>query len=141
VPSHDTSVFTRRGGGGARRCRGVLQSGYGTRGRGGRGPSGRNGARAPCAFACAPGDPLRFDPERDGLRRQTTSAVPSRRVDEGEDRVVAFAPDGYTNWASIARDGSSAGRVQNLDGVRAACRGCHNQYKDKYKREMRGKII
>jgi hypothetical protein len=57
------------------------------------------------------------------------------------DRVVAFAPDGYTNWASIARDGSSAGRVQNLDGVRAACRGCHNQYKDKYKREMRGKII
>ncbi len=57
------------------------------------------------------------------------------------DKVAELAPDGYTYWASIARDGSSAGRVQNRDGVRAACRGCHNQYKDKYKREMRGKII
>jgi hypothetical protein len=24
----------------------------------------------------------------------------------------------------------------SLDGVKASCRGCHNQYEDKYKREM-----
>ncbi len=56
-------------------------------------------------------------------------------------KVVTFAPAGYGNWASIARDGANAARVQNLDAVKAACRGCHNQYKDKYKREMRDRPI
>jgi hypothetical protein len=53
------------------------------------------------------------------------------------DRVAAFSPPGYPNWGSIARDGASAARVENLDAVKASCRGCHNQYRDRYKREMR----
>jgi hypothetical protein len=60
------------------------------------------------------------------------------------DKIVAFAPGakaGYGNWASIARDGASAARAQNYDAVRAACRGCHNQYKDKYKKEMRDRPL
>jgi hypothetical protein len=57
------------------------------------------------------------------------------------DKVVTFAPAGYTNWASISRDGASAAHAQSLDGVKAACRGCHNQYKDKYKKEMRDRPI
>jgi hypothetical protein len=57
------------------------------------------------------------------------------------DRVAAFAPPGYTNWASISRDGADAARAQSLDGVKGACRGCHNQYKDKYKRELRDRAL
>ena len=57
------------------------------------------------------------------------------------DKVVTFAPPGYANWASIAKDGASAAHAQSLDGVKAACRGCHNQYKDKYKKEMRDRQI
>jgi hypothetical protein len=57
------------------------------------------------------------------------------------DKVVTFAPAGYANWASIARDGASAARAQNLDAVKASCRGCHNQYKDKYKKEMRDRPL
>jgi hypothetical protein len=55
--------------------------------------------------------------------------------------VVTFAPPGYVNWASIARDGANAAQVQSLDAVKAACRGCHNQYKDRYKKEMRDRSI
>ncbi len=57
------------------------------------------------------------------------------------DKVVSFAPAGYSNWASIARDGASGARAQHLDAVKAACRGCHNQYKDRYKKEMRRRAI
>jgi hypothetical protein len=57
------------------------------------------------------------------------------------DKVVGFAPAGYTNWASISKDGANAARAESLDGVKASCRGCHNQYKDRYKKEMRDRPI
>jgi hypothetical protein len=58
------------------------------------------------------------------------------------DKIVGFAPAGsYPNWTSIAHDGADAARAQSLDGAKAACRGCHSQYKDKYKREMRDRPI
>ncbi|MDP9149210.1 MAG: hypothetical protein M3O36_04610 [Myxococcota bacterium] len=57
------------------------------------------------------------------------------------DKVVSSAPPGYPNWASIARDGASGARAQNLDAVKGACRGCHNQYKARYKKEIRDRPI
>jgi hypothetical protein len=57
------------------------------------------------------------------------------------DKIVTLAPAGYTNWASIARDGAAAARAHSLDGVKASCRSCHNQYKDKYKKELRDRPI
>jgi hypothetical protein len=57
------------------------------------------------------------------------------------EKIVNFAPAGYTNWVSISRDGADAARAQSLDGVKASCRGCHNQYKDRYRKEMRDRPI
>jgi hypothetical protein len=59
------------------------------------------------------------------------------------EKVATFAPPGggYPNWASIARDGADAARAQVLDAVKAACRGCHNQYRNKYKQEMRDRPL
>jgi hypothetical protein len=57
------------------------------------------------------------------------------------DRIATFAPPGYPNWPSISKDGAAAARAQNLDAVKASCRGCHNQYKDKYKKELRSRPI
>jgi hypothetical protein len=48
------------------------------------------------------------------------------------EQMAAWAPAGYRNWASIANDGSSAARAGSLEGVKAACRGCHAQYKSQY---------
>jgi hypothetical protein len=59
------------------------------------------------------------------------------------DKTAGFAPagNGYPNWASIARDGADGARAQSLDSVKASCRSCHNQYRDKYKREMRDRPL
>jgi hypothetical protein len=78
------------------------------------------------------------------MKANTSPAMSSQNFDAmaiALDKVVTFAPAGYPNWAPIARDGAAAARSLNYDGVRAACRGCHNQYKDKYKREMRDRPI
>lgn len=56
------------------------------------------------------------------------------------ERAALLAPPpaaGYTNWVSIAKDGANAARAAELDAVKAACRGCHDQYKNKYRQEMR----
>jgi hypothetical protein len=53
----------------------------------------------------------------------------------------AYATSGYTNWVSIAKDGANAARAAELDAVKAACRGCHQQYKTKYRAEMRTRIL
>jgi hypothetical protein len=57
------------------------------------------------------------------------------------DKAVTFAPAGYTNWASIAKDGAKAARAQDMTAAKAACRTCHDQYKEKYKSEMRTRKI
>jgi hypothetical protein len=57
------------------------------------------------------------------------------------EKTATFAPEGYTNWASISRDGAAAARNQDLTAAKAACRSCHDQYKAKYKAEMRSRKL
>lgn len=78
------------------------------------------------------------------MKANTSAAMSAQDFDAlavALDKVVRFAPAGYGNWASISKDGANAARAQSLDGVKASCRGCHNQYKDKYKKEMRDRPI
>ena len=62
-------------------------------------------------------------------------------LDGALQKIVTFAPHGYTNWASIARDGADGARAQDADAVKASCRSCHGQYRDRYKREMRDRPL
>lgn len=55
--------------------------------------------------------------------------------------VETFAPTGYPNWVSIARDGADAARVQDLGAVKASCRSCHAQYRDRYRHELRDRRL
>ena len=57
------------------------------------------------------------------------------------DTLATFAPDGYPYWVSIAKDGAAAARAEKLDAVKAACRGCHESYRKKYKAEDRTRPI
>jgi hypothetical protein len=80
------------------------------------------------------------------MKKNTSPAMRAHDFDAlatALEKVATFAPKqpGYVHWASISRDGAAAARVQNLDAVKAACRGCHDQYKDKYKKEMRDRPI
>lgn len=51
------------------------------------------------------------------------------------DKVVTMAPAGYPNWASIAKDGAKAARAQDMSATKASCRTCHEQYKEKFKKD------
>ena len=105
--------------------------------------------RAPKGDAGKPGPtcgdkPLPPCPLYAWMKANTSPAMSGQDFDalaKALDHVVTFAPPGYTNWASISRDGANAARMQNLDATKASCRGCHNQYKDRYKKEMRDRPI
>ncbi len=47
----------------------------------------------------------------------------------------------YANWKSIAIDGANATRMGNINAARAACRGCHSQYRAQYHANMRAREI
>jgi len=55
--------------------------------------------------------------------------------------AMAPPPRDYPNWVSIARDGASAAQAGEGDAARAACRSCHEQYVDRYARELRKRRI
>jgi len=57
------------------------------------------------------------------------------------DKIATFAPPGYTNWVSISRDGAAAARAGNMNAVKASCRGCHDQYRTKYRTELRARPL
>jgi hypothetical protein len=64
---------------------------------------------------------------------------------EAFDTIATFAPKvpppAYANWVSIAKDGAAAARAASLEGAKGACRGCHSQYRNAYKAEMRARPL
>lgn len=60
---------------------------------------------------------------------------------EALDKIAAMAPPGYPNWTSISKDGAAAARSGDMSATKASCRSCHDQYKKKYKSEMRGRKV
>ena len=63
------------------------------------------------------------------------------KVATGFADIAKLAPPGYANWVSISKDGEKAAKDGRADAVKAACNGCHRQYKDKYKAELRTRPI
>jgi hypothetical protein len=91
--------------------------------------------------ACAAADPCTMRVWMKEAFAAPLDAHDSRSLVVAMQRAAAEAPPGYANWASIARDGADAARVDDLDAVKAACRGCHVQYRDLYAKELRDKKI
>jgi hypothetical protein len=53
------------------------------------------------------------------------------------DLVASKPPPGdYPNWASFAKAGSAAAAKQDLPGVKASCKNCHDAYRENYKKEF-----
>ena len=57
------------------------------------------------------------------------------------DKAATLGPPGYGNWASIAKDGAKAAKGGDMTAAKASCRTCHDQYKTRYKAELRGRRI
>jgi hypothetical protein len=51
--------------------------------------------------------------------------------------VAGKTPSGdYPQWSSMAKSGAAASGKQDLASVKAACKQCHDSYKEKYKKEF-----
>jgi len=63
--------------------------------------------------------------------------------DEGDKLAQALAyaarrpPPGYTEWTALAEGGAAKARAGDVDGAKAACKRCHDLYKERYEGEMR----
>jgi hypothetical protein len=42
----------------------------------------------------------------------------------------------YPQWATFAKAGSAAAAKQDTAGIKAACKQCHDAYKEKYRKEF-----
>jgi hypothetical protein len=53
-------------------------------------------------------------------------------------RILAGTPlSGYPDWASLAQTGAAAAQHGDLDAAKAACKRCHEAYRDRYRAERR----
>ncbi len=53
--------------------------------------------------------------------------------------LVASKPppgDDYAQWATLAKDGATAAAKQELAGVKASCKKCHDAFKEKYQKDF-----
>jgi hypothetical protein len=53
--------------------------------------------------------------------------------------VAGHAPAGFSDWSKIAKAGADAAKAKKLDDAKKSCKTCHDQYKAKYKEDMRDK--
>jgi hypothetical protein len=51
--------------------------------------------------------------------------------------VANHPPPGYATWAAISIDGAKKARADDIDGAKASCKQCHDQFKSKYKATLR----
>jgi hypothetical protein len=78
------------------------------------------------------------------MKANTNSAIASADLPAlatALDKTATFAPPGYGNWTTIAKDGAKAAKAGDMTAAKASCRTCHDQYKTKYKAELRGRKI
>jgi hypothetical protein len=63
-------------------------------------------------------------------------------------KAAGFAPDkswnggdAKANWDSISKAGAEAAKKKDQPAVKAACKSCHDAFKDKYKAQFRTKAV
>ena len=51
--------------------------------------------------------------------------------------LAEAAPEGYSRWAELARQGAAAAAKHDREGVRAACGTCHETHRRRFRDERR----
>jgi len=72
------------------------------------------------------------------------SAHDNARIQEVFGRIIEIGPTNdsdFSNWKSMASTGADAAKRNDLEGVRAACKGCHDAYRAPYKAKLRTRSL
>ncbi len=60
----------------------------------------------------------------------------------GLERAGRLAPEAtWASWATFASDGAAAARRGDVAGARAACKGCHDAWREKYRAGYRARPL
>jgi hypothetical protein len=63
------------------------------------------------------------------------------QLDRGLTRLAALAPDAMPDWTRLAQAGRVAVHARDLTAIRGACVACHEQYRRRYRAEMRARPL
>ena len=73
-----------------------------------------------------------------GTLQASLKAGDLARLGGALDELAQVEPHGFEGWAASARSAATAARGGDVEAVRAQCRGCHDQFRPKFRAEMRG---
>ena len=63
-------------------------------------------------------------------------------VATGLDKAATLSPDpAWAEWATIAKAGADAARKGDMPGTKAACKNCHDKFKQQYKDKYRSRAV
>jgi hypothetical protein len=63
------------------------------------------------------------------------------RLAEALDKLAALVPVGYSGWELISKRGADAARAGDTAAIKAECKNCHDQFREKFRAEMRGAML
>lgn len=96
--------------------------------------------QSPCGNPGAPPCPL-----QSWMRANVAQPLAGNNMNalaDGLDRAARLAPDmSWTSWRTIAAQGADAARKGNIAGARAACKSCHETWREAYKAKFRNRPI
>ena len=91
--------------------------------------------KASCGIKGAPDCPL-----QGWMKGNATMAVTQRSfpgLTRVFRRIGELAPPGYEGWDRFAAEGLDAAQRRDVDGCKAACKGCHDEHRKRYVQELR----
>jgi len=63
-------------------------------------------------------------------------------VATGLDKAATLSPDAsWSDWPTFAKAGADAARKNDTAGVKAACKNCHDKFKQQYKDKYRSRAL
>ena len=112
-------------------------------------PAASGSAAVPAASGSAAAGAKKFDCGAKGQKpcpmQGWMKTVMANASSSGEGDKLAKAmeycaqhtPPGFDEWASISKTGAAKAKAGDVDGAKAACKQCHDLYKEKYKLTLR----
>lgn len=73
------------------------------------------------------------------MRGQMTAASSPAQLEAAFQRVAGLSPNPGWSWAAISKKGAELAKAGDIPGSKAQCKACHDQYKEAYKQQFRGR--
>ncbi len=63
------------------------------------------------------------------------------RLGAALEELAKKAPPGYASWAESSAQGAAAASRKDDAGVSQSCKSCHEQHRERYRKELRGQAL